>query len=73
MWNAGQAEKSVALSRMALAIDPELAKAYYFIGLHHLSNGENPEAKAALEKFLELAPDDAEAATAREMLTYIED
>lgn len=71
-WNAGQAERAVRLSRMALAIDPSLAKAYYFIGLDHLGRGENDDAKAALGKFLELAPDDAEAGTAREMLSYIE-
>ncbi len=71
-WNAGQAEKAVRLSRLALAIDPGLAKAYYFIGLDHLSKGDNDEAKAALGKFIELAPDDAEAGTAKEMLSYIE-
>lgn len=71
-WNTGQAERAVRLSRMALAIDPKLAKAYYFIGLDHLGRGENADAKAALGKFLELAPDDAEAGTAKEMLSYIE-
>ena len=71
-WNAGQTERAVALSRLALAIDPGLAKPYYFLGLAHLSSGENPEAKASLEKFIDLAPEDPEVATAREMLTYIE-
>ena len=72
-WNAGRTDAAVALARQALAIDPELAKAYYFLGLDHLSKGENAEAREALETFLELAPDDPEAATAREMLGYIED
>ena len=71
-WNAGQADRAVRLSRMALAIDPSLAKAHYFIGLDHLSKGANAEAKAALTRFIEMAPDDAEAGTAREMLSYIE-
>lgn len=71
-WNAGAAAEAVELSRLALSIDPNLGKAYYFIGLHHLSSGENAEAKAALEKFIELEPDDPEVATAREMLAYIE-
>ncbi|MFQ5526611.1 MAG: hypothetical protein ACE5GX_10155 [Thermoanaerobaculia bacterium] len=71
-WNAGQAEKAVRLSRMALAIDPTLAKAHYFIGLDHLGRGENAEAKSALEKFISMAPDDADAGTAKEMLSYIE-
>lgn len=71
-WNAGQADRAVALSRLALSMDPNLAKAYYFIGLNHLSSGENAEAKASLQKFIELAPDDPEAATAKEMMSYIE-
>ncbi len=72
MWNAGQAERAVSLSRLALVIDPSLAKAYYFLGLDQLSKGNNEEARTALEKFISLAPDDAEAPTAREMLTFIE-
>jgi tetratricopeptide (TPR) repeat protein len=72
LWNAGQAEKAVRLARLALSMDGSLAKAYYFIGLQHLSSGENAEAKAALGKFVEMAPEDPEAATAKEMLTYIE-
>lgn len=72
LWNAGQAERAVALSRLALTIDPSLGKAYYFIGLAHLSDGENAEAKAALQRFLDMAPDDPEASTAREMLSYVE-
>lgn len=71
-WNAGQAEKAVQLSRLALAIDASLAKAHYFIGLDHLSKSQSAEARASLEKFLELAPDDPEAATAKEMLSYIQ-
>ncbi len=72
LWNGGETKKAVALSRMALSMDPNLAKAYYFIGLNHLSSGENAEAKAALQKFVELDPEDPEAATAKEMMAYIE-
>ena len=72
LWNGGQADRAVALSKLALSMDPELAKAHYFIGLDHLGRGENIEARAALERFIDLAPEDPEAATAREMLAYIE-
>ncbi|MEM7586855.1 MAG: tetratricopeptide repeat protein [Acidobacteriota bacterium] len=72
LWNGGHADKAVALSHQALAIDPNIAKAYYFIGLNHLSGGKNAEAKAALQKFVDMAPDDPEAATAKEMMSYIQ-
>ncbi len=72
LWNAGEAQKAVDLSRLALSMDSSLGKAYYFIGLHHLSSGENAEAKTALGRFVEMAPEDAEAATAKEMIAYIE-
>lgn len=71
-WNAGEAEGAAALSRQALAVDPSLAKAWYFIGLHHLGEGDNEAARAALESFLAAAPDDADAATAREVLDLLE-
>lgn len=72
LWNNGEAEKAVEVSKLALAIDPQLAKPHYFIGLSHLSAGENAEARASLEKFIAMAPDDPEAQSAREMLAYIE-
>ena len=72
LWNAGETEKSVALARQALAIDPTLAKAYYYIGLDQLSKGNSAEAKSALQKFISEAPDDSEAASAKEMLSYIQ-
>lgn len=71
-WNAGQADAAVSLARQALAIDPGLGKAYYFIGLDHAARGENAEAVEALRKFVEMAPDDPEAPGAREMIEYLE-
>ena len=72
LWNGGQPEEAVKLSRLALAIDSTLAKAHYFIGLDHLSKGNNADARGALETFIRLAPDDPDATTAGEMLTYID-
>lgn len=71
MWNAGQTDRAVALSKQALAIDPSIAKAHYFIGLDHLSGGRSAEAKSALQKFVDMAPEDPDAATAKEMLSYL--
>ncbi|MBZ0113541.1 MAG: tetratricopeptide repeat protein [Thermoanaerobaculia bacterium] len=71
-WNSGQTERAVSLSQLALTMDPSLAKAHYFIGLNHLSKGDNASAKAALEKFIAMAPEDPDAATARDMISYID-
>lgn len=72
LWNAGDAARAVSLARQALAIDAGLVKAYYFIGLDHLSREENAEARAALQTFIDRAPEDPEAATAKEMISYIQ-
>ena len=59
MWNGGEAEKAASPSpAWPCRWIPACAKAYYFIGLDHLSRGENAEAKAALQKFIDMAPDD---------------
>jgi Flp pilus assembly protein TadD len=41
------------------------------LGLCYSSSGENSKARAAFEKFLELAPNDPEAGTVKEMLSYL--
>lgn len=72
LWNNGQADEAVQLARLALSIDPDLAKPHYFIGLSHLSAGENEDAKRELQLFIDRAPEDPEAPAAKEMLSYIE-
>lgn len=71
-WNSGETERAVSLSQLALAMDPSLAKAHYFIGLNFLSKGDNSAAKTSLEKFIAMAPEDPDAVTAKDMISYIE-
>lgn len=70
-YNAGRMDVARDLLERAVAADPGRARAHYLLGLCYLNAGQNAEAKAAIEKFLELAPDDPDAATAREMLGYL--
>ena len=50
---------------------PDHAKANYLLGIALV--GEDPaKAKGLLEKFIALAPNDPDAATAKEMLQYLE-
>jgi tetratricopeptide (TPR) repeat protein len=55
----------------ALQIDPEYAQAYYYLGVIDVGQGASAEAKSHLERFLQLAPNDPEANSAREMLKYL--
>jgi tetratricopeptide (TPR) repeat protein len=68
-FNSGRSNEARILLESALAIDPALAKAHYMLGLYYVNQGENSVAKNHLNKFLEL---DADAATAREMLGFLE-
>ncbi len=55
----------------AVAIDPNYGPAYYYLGVINASQGKNGEARKQLQRFLELAPKDREADSAREMLKYL--
>ncbi len=55
----------------ALAIDPNYGLAYYYLALIDVSQGATAEAKSHIERFLQLAPNDPEAKSAREMLKYL--
>jgi len=54
-----------------LALDPNQPQAHYYLGLVLVSQGETEAAKSHLQRFLEIAPNDTEANSAREMLTFL--
>lgn len=54
-----------------LTIDPDQARAHYTLGLCYASGGDNAKAREHLRRFVELAPDDPEAADARQMITQL--
>lgn len=60
--------------RRALEIDPgnpQFAKGHYVLGLTYAKTDDKPKAIEHLETFLRMAPNDAEAASAKEMLEYL--
>jgi Tfp pilus assembly protein PilF len=70
-YNANDNEKSKDRFAKVLMVDPNNAQAHYLLGLIYLGEGENEETKEHLEQFLALAPDDPDAASARDILSYI--
>jgi tetratricopeptide (TPR) repeat protein len=71
LFNAGKVDQAVQIFERVLQIDPTLAKTHYMLGLSYANSGQNEKAKVELTKFLELAPNDENAANAKEMLEYI--
>ena len=71
MFNAGNTAGAKAAFEQAIQADPKHAKAHYMLGLCYVNAGNNPKAKEQLQRFLELAPDDPDAGTAKEMLKYV--
>ena len=62
---------SKALLEVILEREPELAPAYFQLGLTCNMLGDVECAKRALARFLEVAPDDPDAATAQSLLDYL--
>ena len=54
-----------------LQVDPNYPLAHYYLGVIEVGQGATAEAKTHLERFLQLAPNDAEANAARDMLKYL--
>ena len=59
------------LLSVIVEVRPELAEAHYLLGLCCNSLGDSTCARSAFATFLELAPDHADAATARAMIEYL--
>lgn len=69
--NASKDAEAEPLLKQAIAVDDKFAIAYYELGMLYVRAGKNADAKANLEKYLELEPNGKDAATAKEMLKYV--
>jgi Tfp pilus assembly protein PilF len=67
-FNEGSMDKAFESFDRAVKENPELADGYYYRGLVWMNRGKKAEARADLEKFLQLAPSHRYAADAREFL-----
>lgn len=70
-FNAGNTAAAKTAFEQALQADPDNARAHYMLGLVFVNLGEAAKAKEHLETFIELAPDDPEVSTAKQMIDYV--
>jgi tetratricopeptide (TPR) repeat protein len=68
MMNAKKAEDALTWFDKTATRFPDYASAYYYRGITELQLGKNDQAKADLTKFVTMAPDAPEAATAKGIL-----
>lgn len=69
--NAGKDADAEPLLKQAIVADEKFSQAYYELGMVYVRSGKNADARANLQKYLELDPNGKDAATAKEMLKYI--
>lgn len=69
--NDGKDSEAETALKQAVSLDEKFAAAHYELGMVYVRAGKSAEAKAALQKYLELEPTGKDAATAKEMLGYL--
>jgi tetratricopeptide (TPR) repeat protein len=70
LYNAGKMNEAKAPLEKALELDPTQARAHYLLGICY-SMDDKAKAREHFNKFLEMAPNDPDAAAAKEMLQYV--
>jgi len=70
-YNAGDMEAAFEKFSRVLQDYPQNADAWYYLGLAELGRGRTAEAKAALQKFLDIAPSHKSAADAKQFLAEL--
>lgn len=69
--NAQKDKEAEPLLKQAIAADAKFAVAYYELGMICVRSGNAADAKANLQKYLELEPNGKDAGTAKEMMKYL--
>jgi Tfp pilus assembly protein PilF len=70
-YNADDGATAKPLFAKVLELDPDHAPSHYLLGLVFMREGATADAKRHLERFVALAPNDANVATAKEALQYM--
>jgi tetratricopeptide (TPR) repeat protein len=71
LYNGNRIPEATKVFESLLQADPKNARAHYMLGLCYTNAGDLARAKEHLETFLQLAPNDPEAQSARQMLAEL--
>ncbi len=69
-YDASLYDEAAGLMNLVLQVRPDDPKAVFILGMAAFNKGDTEAARANLERFIELAPDDPDAAIAKELLSY---
>lgn len=70
-WNAGKIADAQKLFEQAVAADPKMAEAHYWLGMANVNQGKLPEAVKSFEEYLKLDASGQYAEQAKGMLAAI--
>lgn len=70
-YDANDLARAKELFGKVLEVDPDQAETHYALAMIAVNDGATEEAKLHLERFLALAPESPEAATARDLMDYL--
>jgi Tfp pilus assembly protein PilF len=71
LYNGNRIPEATKIFESVLQADPKNARTHYMLGLCYTNTGDLARAKEHLETFLQLAPNDPEAQSARQMLAEL--
>jgi len=72
LFNKGKPQTAVRYYEQAMKLDPNMADAYYQVGLCYLNTNDKDKAKKNFLKYLEIAPDSEKAEQVKSFLKYLE-
>ena len=69
LYDAGHVAEAAALASLVLEVRPDAARAHFIVGMVAHRRGNLETARDHLERFVELSPNDTDAAVARDLLS----